>query len=77
MSDADVTLRLTHEEALVLFEYLARTSKTDTLAFADKAEEIVLWNIEAQLEHVLVEPFQKNYDVLLASARQVVRGARA
>ena len=49
----DVVLRLTHDEALVLSDYLARFSQTDSLEFKDQAEQRALWNLECLLEKEL------------------------
>lgn len=69
-------LELSSEEALVLFEWLARTADEDALesTFVDKAEELVLWTIEGQLEKELVAPFRTDYDRLLQAARDAIRG---
>ncbi|MCT7372633.1 hypothetical protein A7R75_26885 [Mycolicibacterium llatzerense] len=69
-----VTLELTADEALVLFEWLARTSQAHApLPFDDPAEQQVLWNLEAALERILVEPFRSDYRTLLHLARRAVR----
>ena len=69
----DIALKLSHDEALVLFEWLSQFNKRDDLAFADQAEQRVLWDVEAMLEAVLVEPFGGDYDERLAGARARVR----
>lgn len=69
-----VRLDLRPDEALVLFDWLARTSGRDTPApFDDLSEQMVLWCLECMLERVLVEPFSTRYDSLLESARRSVR----
>lgn len=68
-----VVIELTGEQALVLFEWLKRFNEQNGEEFEDQAEERVLWDIEAMLERVLVEPFEQEYDRLLAEARAVVR----
>lgn len=71
----DVTLPFTPDEALVLFEWLSRETKSDAgwnnqkLAFVHPSERVALWNLLAALESNLVEPFQANYNVLLDDAR--------
>ena len=73
MAQSDtVSLELTHEEALVLFELLCRVDERDALPFEHKAERLVLWDLEAQLERTLVEPFAPNYVDLLRAAREHV-----
>jgi hypothetical protein len=65
-----VTLTLTADQALVLFEWLTREDRKGTLPTEHQAEQYVLWEIEAQLEKSLVAPFQPDYEVLLAAARE-------
>jgi len=71
--DDDVLVRLTHAEALVLFELLARADDDGVLANVDDADERVLRCIEAQLERVLSEPFRADYADLVNAARKTVR----
>lgn len=68
------TLELSSEEALVLFEWLARTEEALDATFVDKAEQMVLWSVEGQLERELVAPFRTDYDRLLQAARDTIRG---
>ena len=68
-----VTVELTGDEALVLFEWIKRFNAQDHNDFEDQAEARVLWDIEAMLEKTLVEPFDPEYDRLLAAARATVR----
>jgi hypothetical protein len=74
MAQEKVRLELSRDEALVLFEWLARFNKADGRDFEDQAEQRVLWDMEAKLESVLVEPFDPKYSELLAQARARVRG---
>lgn len=74
MADADVSIGLSRDEALVLFEWLARTGTAEHPAdFEDQAERRVLWDIGAKLESVLVEPLREDYAELLFAARTRVR----
>ena len=73
MSANSVMIELTPDEALVFFDWLARFNAGTTGMFEDQAEERVLWNLEATLERVLVEPFAANYGELLGQARERVR----
>lgn len=69
-----VSLSLTNDEALVLFEFLSRFSESDSkLTIEDQAEERVLWNLRCDLEKILVETFQENYSEFLNQAREKVR----
>lgn len=73
MAEKKVQFELSRDEALVLFEWLARFNKATDQRFADQAEQRVLWDLEAMLESELAEPFASNYDELLAAARSRVR----
>lgn len=66
-------LELTHDEALVFFEWLARLDEQDAFPCEDPAEQQVLWSLHGQLEKTLVEPFQKNYGQLVEEARSRVQ----
>ena len=68
-----VHLELTGDEALVLFEFLARFDDDDTLAIQDQAEERALWNLHCLLQKQLVEIFHPDYKALLAAARDRLR----
>ncbi|WP_417386748.1 hypothetical protein [Gimesia sp.] len=66
-------LKLTEDEALVLFEILSRYSEDSFLGIEDQAEQRALWNLQAILEQSLTEPFQQNYQSELAAARDRLR----
>lgn len=69
-----VRIDLSGDEALVLFDWLGRTSAADQPApFVDQAEQRVLWDLECILEATLVEVFAEDYETLLSTARAVVR----
>lgn len=68
-----IAVEFSSEEALVLFEWVARTGEALEATFVDKAEQLVLWSIEGQLEKELVAPFRADYDRLLREARDAVR----
>ena len=70
--EADVTLALNGNEALVLFEWLARFNNGSS-DLEDQAEQRVLWDVEAMLEKALVAPLRTDYADLLATARERVR----
>ena len=72
-SPRSVALQITPDEALVLFDFLQRFGETKSLLIHDQAEERVLWNLSCLLEKVLSEPFAKNYNALLADARERLR----
>ena len=67
-------IELTNSEALVLFEFLSRTSDDDSKTTADQAEQRVLWRLECVLEKALVEPFLPSYLELLDRAKERLKG---
>jgi hypothetical protein len=67
-----VTIELTGDEALVLFEWLAKLDEAKLVE--GEAEKRVLWGVEAALERALVEPFAKNYGELVEQARERILG---
>ncbi|MEQ1891273.1 MAG: hypothetical protein ABL998_01925 [Planctomycetota bacterium] len=50
MSQAPITLQLSADEALVLFEFLGRFSTQEVLRIEDQAEERAPWNLNCLLE---------------------------
>lgn len=75
-SGDEVVIALDQDEAVVLFEWLARFNEQPRADFEDPAEEYVLWNLECVLESILVAPFLPEYAEVLAQARKRVREAR-
>lgn len=69
VTDETVSLNLTMDEALVLFEFLARAGDSDRLELVDQAEQVALWKLEAALEPVLVQILQPDYRDQVAAAR--------
>jgi hypothetical protein len=67
----EVTVTLTSDEALVLFELLHRwedSGEIDTVLMP--GEQTALWALSGRLESILVEPFEGNYRELVDRARQ-------
>lgn len=64
-----VTLHLSRDEALVLFEFFARFDEDDLFRLRNNAEFVAFMRVAGQLDKALMEPFQSNYLELLASAR--------
>jgi hypothetical protein len=66
-----MTIELSEDQALVLFELLSRYGEGDArrLVIGEAAERNVLWALTAALERQLVPPFQTNYEELLSAAR--------
>ena len=69
----DVTITLTSDEAIVLFEFLQRFSNTDRLMIEDQAEERALWNLCCIFEKTLLVPFDSSYQEALQAARNRLR----
>ncbi len=69
-----INLTITKDEALVLFEFLARLNQTKrSNIFDDQSEQKILWIIEGQLEKQLVEPFRPDYKDIIKEARNKIR----
>ena len=68
-----VAIELDSAEALVLFELLSAFTDSGQLDMSDEPERVALWNLCALLERTLVEPFDPEYDALLARARESLR----
>ncbi len=72
-----VIIELTKDEALVIFDFLGRFNKNaNENVFEDQAEQKSLWNFEALLEKVLVEPFMENYKEIIKESRQKIRDGK-
>jgi hypothetical protein len=69
----NLTLTLTQDEALVLYDYLQRFSTSGSTTLEDQAEERALWNLCCLLEREMIEPFSENYAKSLESARERLR----
>jgi hypothetical protein len=68
-----VSVELTADEALVLFDLLSRYCDSNVLATVDQSEQRALWNLLCLLEKQLVEPFRTEYTQLLKGARDRLR----
>lgn len=67
---ADVTISLTADEALVLFDLLHRWEDDDRVSAPQHAsEQVALWNLSALLERELRQPFDPQYNGLVSDAR--------
>ena len=70
----NITLTVSKDEALVLFEFLARFNQAEhSDIFEDQAEQKVLWILEGQLEKQLVEPFKPDYKDIIKKVRDKIR----
>lgn len=72
MRQVELDIKLTKEEALVLFEWIVSSQEKNEITFSGEAEKHVFWRIEGQLEKLLPEIFLPNYHDLLALARNRV-----
>lgn len=68
----EIAISLPEDDALIFFDWLARFNEGN-LTTPDDIEKQVLCNIEATLEKLLVEPFAKNYDEIIDSAKSRIR----
>lgn len=66
---SDFTIKLSADEALVLFEYFSRFDDTDSLAFEHHSEYLALQKLSGQIDKTTAAMFKTNYDGLLAQAR--------
>jgi len=73
--EAAVYMQMTHDEALVLFDWVQRHEDTGSLdqIVADPAELAVFWSVSCALERLLVEPFRTDYADVLEAARARLR----
>ncbi len=69
MDEASTILKLSSDEALVLFDWIARFNERETESFESVAEQQVLWKLESLLEAVLTEPLDPSYRDLVRMAR--------
>src|SRR5262245_41705667 len=73
-TENEVTLSLTKDEALVLFEFVTRFSDEDKLQIEHPAEARVLWDVCCLLERCLgPELLDPTWPRLLAEARERVQ----
>jgi hypothetical protein len=71
----DVVIRLSHDEALVLFELLHHWESQHRVTQPEHhADQVALWNLSSLLERDLVEPFDQAYDRLITDARTRLAG---
>jgi hypothetical protein len=73
-----MTIELTDDEALVLFELLSREDanlRERQLTLVHASERNALWAVTCELERKLVAPLQKEYPDLLGAARARVEEA--
>lgn len=69
--DDQITIRLSSDHALVLFEWLSSRDERD-FSSAHPAEQRVLWDLESQLETKLPMLFDADYAQQLDRARHAI-----
>ena len=69
----ELTVSLSHDEALVLYEWLSRAGADGDLPAAAPEDLLVLWRVEGQLERQLTEPLLPGYPAAVEAARARVR----
>jgi hypothetical protein len=67
--EEQITIRLSHDEALVLLDLLGRLDRQSHPLTTHKAEEVALWALECLLEKNVAEVFDPNFSELVAAAR--------
>lgn len=73
MEIPNVTVELSSDEALVLYDWLVRFNAASDRTFEDQAEQRVLADLESVLESTLLAPLDPKYAELVAAARARVR----
>ena len=65
----DIEIKLTEDEAWVLFELTRRFSDTDKLDIIDQSEERALWNLCCSFEKSLHQGSDLEYQDFIAQCR--------
>lgn len=69
-----VVIKFSEEEALVLLEWLHKFNEEErSTLIQDQSEKRVLFDLEAELETVVSNVFDNNYQEALLKARQKIR----
>ncbi len=68
-----VEIKLTEDEAWVLFELTRRFSDTDNLSIQDPAEERALWNLCCVFEKTLHQKVDVEYNEFIKQCRDRVK----
>jgi len=72
MSDS-IDIKLTKDEAWVLFEFVRRFSDTDSLKIEDQSEERALWNLCCVFEKSLHQEENIEYSEFIKQCRDRLR----
>jgi hypothetical protein len=73
VTEPKVSIDLSQDEVLVLFDWLHRLNENPRVEFEDQAEQRVLWDLEAALEAANPVLFASDYSTRLQAARSRVR----
>jgi len=71
----EVAIKLTKDEAWVLFEFVQRFSDTDNLTIEDQSEQRALWNLCCILEKSLHQDEDIEYRAFINQCRMRLRDA--
>jgi hypothetical protein len=66
----NITITLSHDEALVLLEFFCRFEDKDDSTLRHNAEYLAFARISAQLDKSLVEMFDPKYNELVRAAQE-------
>jgi len=69
MPDKKISVRIGRDEAVVLFEMLAKFTRQKALSVRDEAERLALFRLHGALESTLTEPFRPEYKQLVDESR--------
>jgi len=67
---SDIELKITKDEALALCDFFARFDQQDDFTLRHTAEYLAFQKIAAQLDRILVEPFDPAYKELVMAAKE-------
>ena len=67
---AEYELKISEDEAVVLFEFFERFGEKEELYFVHPAESISLMKISAQIDKSTSAMFDKNYRKILKNSRE-------
>lgn len=70
----NIIITVSHDEALVLFEFFSRFGDTGDFRLRNNAEFVAFQKISAQLDKSISDMFQPNYSELLDAARTRIAG---
>ena len=75
MSDDSITMTLSRQEALVLFDWLASLDDGNASSICDDAQQQVVWAVEGRLEKVLTEVLAPDYTNIISNAKTLRAGS--